>query len=218
MPMSRRLAGMSVMSRPSTRTRPESSRSSPASERSAVVLPQPEGPSSATSSPGARSSERPSSALTSPKRRRSSTSCTRTPARDGLAPATAAGGARASGCRLIGPLTRTLARPLWSMNDSRNRSPVASSSAASETATATLALRLPSRLITTCRVSKFRSDEIVNSPSTRATEISAADMIAPMMLGTTIRQITPNQEQPRLRPASARVTRSSVPRPAASAR
>ena len=32
------------------------------------------------------------------------------------------GGARASGCRLIGPLTRTLARPLWSMNDSRNRS------------------------------------------------------------------------------------------------
>ena len=122
MPMSRRLAGMSVMSRPSSRTRPESSRSSPASERSAVVLPQPEGPSSATSSPGARSSDRPSSALTSPNRRRSSTSWTRTPARDGLAPATAAGGARASGCRLIGPLTRTLARPLWSMNDSRNRS------------------------------------------------------------------------------------------------
>ena len=52
MPMSRRLAGVSVMSRSPTRTRPESSRSRPASERSAVVLPQPEGPSSATSSPG----------------------------------------------------------------------------------------------------------------------------------------------------------------------
>ena len=52
---------------------------------------------------------------------------------------------------------------------------MARSRAASETATAMLALRLPSRLITTCKVSKFKSDEIVNSPSTRATEISAAD-------------------------------------------
>ena len=53
MPMSRLLAGTSVMSLPSTRTRPPSRRSRPASTRSAVVLPQPEGPSSATSSPGA---------------------------------------------------------------------------------------------------------------------------------------------------------------------
>ena len=58
------VAGMRVMSLPSTRIRPESSSSSPASARSAVVFPQPEGPSRATSSPGAISSDSPSSAWT----------------------------------------------------------------------------------------------------------------------------------------------------------
>ncbi len=42
--MSRWLAGTSVMSWPSTTIRPESGSSSPASARSAVVLPQPDGP------------------------------------------------------------------------------------------------------------------------------------------------------------------------------
>ena len=51
---------------PSTRIRPESISSSPPSARRAVVLPQPEGPSSATSSPGAISIDRPSSAWTAP--------------------------------------------------------------------------------------------------------------------------------------------------------
>src|SRR3954453_7380135 len=51
MPMSRLLAGTSVMSRPSSRTRPASGRSKPAIARSAVVLPQPEGPSGAISQP-----------------------------------------------------------------------------------------------------------------------------------------------------------------------
>ena len=44
-------------------TRPMSGRSNPASTRSAVVLPQPDGPSSATNSPGSMLSEKPSSAL-----------------------------------------------------------------------------------------------------------------------------------------------------------
>ena len=42
--MSRRFAASVVMSCPPTRIRPESSRSSPASARSAVVFPQPDGP------------------------------------------------------------------------------------------------------------------------------------------------------------------------------
>jgi hypothetical protein len=51
--MSRRAAGTDEMSLPSTRTDPVSAVSKPATMRSAVVLPQPDGPSSATSSPGA---------------------------------------------------------------------------------------------------------------------------------------------------------------------
>ena len=50
------------------------------------------------------------------------------------------------------------------------------SRAASETATATPASRLPRRLITTCSVSKVKSEEMVNSPRTSATEISDAEM------------------------------------------
>ena len=66
------------MSLPPTSTRPVSASSSPASTRSAVVLPQPDGPSSATSSPGAMSRSRPSSAWTPPKLRRSPSSRTAT--------------------------------------------------------------------------------------------------------------------------------------------
>ena len=126
-------------------------------------------------------------------------------------------GLHARRARFIRPTARPAAAALVDVRQQEQEA-AARSSAASETATATLASRLPRRLIATCKVSKFNSDEIVNSPSTRATEISAADMIAPMMLGTTIRQMTPNHEQPRLRPASARVTRSIAASPVASAR
>ena len=51
-PMSLWLAGTLVKSLPSTITFPESAKSKPASKRRAVVLPQPDGPSNATSSPG----------------------------------------------------------------------------------------------------------------------------------------------------------------------
>jgi hypothetical protein len=51
-PMSRLLAGTRVMSSPPTSTRPASAVSRPARIRSAVVLPQPDGPSSETNSPG----------------------------------------------------------------------------------------------------------------------------------------------------------------------
>ncbi|CDP87620.1 hypothetical protein BN975_03473 [Mycolicibacterium farcinogenes] len=66
MPMSRLLAGTALISRPPTSTVPAVASSSPARMRSAVVLPHPEGPSRATSSPGAMDRLSPSSALTLP--------------------------------------------------------------------------------------------------------------------------------------------------------
>ncbi len=69
MPMSRRAAGIGAMSFPSTVTVPESANSKPATIRSAVVLPHPDGPSSATSSPGAISRLSPSSARVAPNDR-----------------------------------------------------------------------------------------------------------------------------------------------------
>src|SRR5690606_21912282 len=64
-----------VTSSPATSTRPASGRRKPAIIRSVVVLPQPDGPSRATSSPGAMSSRRsstmvrPPSTLVSPSSR-----------------------------------------------------------------------------------------------------------------------------------------------------
>src|SRR5262245_17863352 len=69
MPMSRLAGGTAVMSRPSTRTRPASGFSKPATTFKSVVLPEPLGPRIVNSSPGAISRETPSSANTSPKRR-----------------------------------------------------------------------------------------------------------------------------------------------------
>src|SRR5215471_18394154 len=68
MPMSRLAGGTAVMSRPSTRTRPASGFSKPATTFKSVVLPEPLGPRIVSSSPGAMSRETPSSARTSPKR------------------------------------------------------------------------------------------------------------------------------------------------------
>ena len=69
MPMSRLEAATPDTSRPSISTWPESANSKPATMRSAVVLPQPDGPRSATSSPGAISSDMSFSALVAPKTR-----------------------------------------------------------------------------------------------------------------------------------------------------
>lgn len=51
MPTPRRSGGSSVTSSPEINTRPESGCTSPATSRSTVVLPQPDGPSRANSSP-----------------------------------------------------------------------------------------------------------------------------------------------------------------------
>jgi hypothetical protein len=80
MPMSRRAAGTPLKSRPLMRISPESACSKPATIRSAVVLPQPDGPSSATSSPGAMSSDMLSSARRVPNARVTSRSDTLVPA------------------------------------------------------------------------------------------------------------------------------------------
>src|SRR5882672_10105401 len=56
------------MSRPPIRTQPESGASRPATTRSSVDLPQPDGPSSTTNSPSRAVSERQSTATLSPKR------------------------------------------------------------------------------------------------------------------------------------------------------
>ncbi len=66
MPMSRLLAGTLVRSFPPTDTVPDVGWSSPARMRRAVVLPQPEGPSRATISPGLMCRVRPSRARTEP--------------------------------------------------------------------------------------------------------------------------------------------------------
>ena len=64
----RRCGGISVTSSPPMNRLPDVGRSKPASNRSSVVLPLPEPPSSAKHSPSATSSETSSTATTSPKR------------------------------------------------------------------------------------------------------------------------------------------------------
>ena len=64
----RRAGGSIVTSSPSSRTRPASARTVPASTRSAVVFPEPFGPTSATTRPGSSSRSNPSRAWTPPKR------------------------------------------------------------------------------------------------------------------------------------------------------
>src|SRR5690606_28679258 len=64
----RSATGRSVMSLPLNETAPMSGKSSPAMMRSSVVLPDPDGPSSARNSPGRASRLTLSSATKSPKR------------------------------------------------------------------------------------------------------------------------------------------------------
>ena len=66
MPMSRLLEGMPVTSLPSMTTRPEVGASNPATIRSAVVFPQPEGPSSERNSPVSSATSISSIAVKSP--------------------------------------------------------------------------------------------------------------------------------------------------------
>ena len=62
MPMPRLYGGTFVRSRPSSDTVPVSGRMKPPMMRSVVVLPDPDGPSRVTNSPGATSSETSSTA------------------------------------------------------------------------------------------------------------------------------------------------------------
>ena len=64
----RRCGGTPAMSSPSSRMRPSLGVSKPASMRSSVVLPQPDGPSSAKNSRSKMSSDSRSTATTPPKR------------------------------------------------------------------------------------------------------------------------------------------------------
>ena len=68
MPMLRLWAGVPVMSLSPTSTVPESAHSNPAAMRSAVVLPQPDGPSRLISSPVAIARSKRSSATCSAER------------------------------------------------------------------------------------------------------------------------------------------------------
>ena len=69
MPSPRLLGGRRVMSRPPIRTSPVSGASNPATIRSMVVLPQPDGPSTASISPGGMDRLSGWSAWMAPKRR-----------------------------------------------------------------------------------------------------------------------------------------------------
>src|SRR5688572_24858774 len=68
MPTARRRGPTSLTTRPPKRISPASGRSKPAIMRRVVVLPHPEPPTSATSSPGAMSSDSASTASAPPKR------------------------------------------------------------------------------------------------------------------------------------------------------
>ena len=66
MPVERRYGGSAVTSRPPMRIAPAEGRMKPAIMRSVVVLPQPEGPSNARSSPCATASEKSRTASVAP--------------------------------------------------------------------------------------------------------------------------------------------------------
>ena len=72
--------------------------------------------------------------------------------------------------------------------------------------------------MTTCSVLNESSDEIVYSPSTRATARTDADRIPPRMFGTITWRIVRGQPAPRLRAASESVATSTVRRPESIAR
>ena len=145
MPMSRLLAGTRVMSWPPTATRPPSASSSPARIRSAVVLPQPDGPSSATSSPGSMRQRR------GRRGRARCRSCGAGPSAGRRRPGWRRRRGRARGWTFSSPWSGgrggRCRRRTW-----RTARRNANSSAASETATEIEASRLPSRLIATCRL------------------------------------------------------------------
>src|SRR5581483_6762366 len=69
MPVARRLGGIATVEAPSIRMSPPSGSSKPAMQRSAVDLPQPEGPSRQRNSPSATSSDIALTATVAPKRR-----------------------------------------------------------------------------------------------------------------------------------------------------
>ena len=100
------------------------------------------------------------------------------------------------------PSRRRVRRPRPT-RDSRSSRTNASTSAASDTAMDIVALLLPSRSMATWRFWRLSSDAMVNSPSTRATVMNAADSTAERMFGSTTRHITVAQPAPRLRAASA---------------
>ena len=138
-PMFRLFADRWVMSLPPTTIVPWSTSSSPPSARSAVVLPQPDGPRSAISSPGAMSIVRPFSACTEPYQRCSSLNATATPC-----PVVAGAGLGAVMRRAPRGLARRRSPPGAKRVMTNNRTN-AKNSAANDTATAMNGSRLPSR-------------------------------------------------------------------------
>jgi hypothetical protein len=85
------------------------------------------------------------------------------------------------------------------------RSINAKTNAAKETATEVAASLFPNRFITTCIVSKFNKLEIVNSPNTKAIEMTAPDIMPTLIFGTIIPEIIRIVEAPKLRDASESV-------------
>ena len=187
------------MSLPSTRIRPSSTSSSPPSARRAVVLPQPDGPRSAISSPGAMSIDSPLRAWTEPYQRCMSWNSTATPWPVAIGAGLVAVMRRAP---RAGWPRRSAPAAMRVMTISRTN---AKTRAERETATEMNGSRLPSRKITTCSVLNDSSDEIVYSPSTSAIARTEADRIPPRMFGTITWRIVRGQPAPRLRAASASV-------------
>ena len=196
--MSRLLAGRRVTSLPPTTTRPPSASSRPASSRSAVVLPQPDGPSSATSSPGAQRQVEP---VERGDRCRTAAQVLE-PDLDALAPVPGGRG------RSTSLLTGSLLFVRRATSTTRGRRTTGRRAGRTRTAArpATTAIehggvgRGRGSISATWRFSKLSRFAIVNSPSTSATERSVGVEDA----ATDVRHDDPEHHRRPARPEAAR--------------
>ena len=192
MPMSRLLAGTSVMSWPPTTTRPASASSRPASSRSAVVLPQPDGPEQGDQLAGldaqVEAVERVHGAVAAAQVRRGGR---RRRSVGGVVPA----GARWVDVSVSSDAADAAAgrRRRTAANSSDEREQQRGERHGDRDRGVALAEQVDRDL----EVVAVEQVAMVNSPSTSATDRNAADSTAVRMLGRTTRHITVPQLAPR---------------------
>ena len=173
-----------------------------------MVLPQPDGPRSATSSPGAMSIVRPSSAWTDPYQRCSPWNATATPCPVSAGARARCGHVAGSSAARLGAAVAA-GREAGDDDQQDEREEQGGEANRDRDERVALAEQVDDDLE---RV-EVSSDEIVYSPSTSAIARTDADRIPPRMFGTMTWRIVRGQPAPRLRDASASV--ADVDRPQA---